>query len=101
MQDVEDLGVGYIEKGVVTRVVEKPDEFVSNLAVTGIYLFDNRCFDLIDTLYPSNRQELEVTDLINAYLQLGACDSYILEGDWMDAGTFESLERAGAIFGVD
>ena len=101
VQDVEGLGVARVENSVVTRVVEKPDEFVSNLAVTGIYLFDNRCFDLIDTLYPSSRQELEVTDLINAYFELGACDSYILKGDWMDAGTFESLERAGAIFGVD
>ena len=101
MQDVEGLGVARVENGVVTEVVEKPDEFVSNLAVTGIYLFDNRCFDLIDTLYPSDRQELEVTGLINAYLALGACDSYILKGDWMDAGTFESLERAGGIFGVD
>jgi len=93
--------VGCVENGVVTRVVEKPDEFVSNLALTGIYLFDDRCFDLIDTLYPSRRQELEVTDLINAYFELGACDSYMLTGDWMDAGTFESLERAGSIFGVD
>ena len=100
MQDVEGLGVGCVENGVVTRVVEKPDELVSNLAVTGIYLFDNRCFDFIDTLYPSSRQELEVTDLINAYFDVGACESYDLTGDWMDAGTFESLEKAGAVFGV-
>lgn len=99
--DVEGLGVGHVENGVVTKVVEKPVEYVSNLAVTGIYLFDNRCFDLIDTLYPSSRQELEVTDLINAYFQLGACESHVLTGDWMDAGTFESLEKAGALFGID
>ena len=101
MQDVEGLGVCCVENGVVTRVVEKPDEFVSNLAVTGIYLFDNRCFGLIKTLYPSDREELEVTDLINAYFEIGACDSYVLTGDWMDAGTFESLGVAGATFGVD
>ena len=101
MEEVEGLGVAGIENGVVTRVVEKPVEFVSNLAVTGIYLFDNRCFDLIDTLYPSNRQELEVTDLINAYLELGSCDSHKLKGHWMDVGTFESLERAAAVFGAD
>jgi glucose-1-phosphate thymidylyltransferase len=99
MEDLSGLGVGQIEDGVVTRVVEKPEKFVSNLVVTGIYLFDNRCFDLIDTLYPSSRQELEVTDLINAFFELGACDSYVLTGDWMDAGTFESLVRAGAVFG--
>ena len=98
MEDVDGLGVGQIEDGVVTKVIEKPDRFVSNFAVTGIYLFDNRCFDLIDTLYPSTRQELEVTDLINAYLELGACDSHTLTGDWMDAGTFESLVKAGTVF---
>ena len=101
MQNVEGLGVAWVENGVVTRGVEKPEEFVSNLVVTGIYLFDNECFDLIDKLYPSSRQELEVTDLINAYFELGECDPYLLTGDWMDAGTFESLERAGSIFGVD
>jgi glucose-1-phosphate thymidylyltransferase len=101
MQNVDGFGVGQIENGVVTRVVEKPDKFVSNLAVTGIYLFDNRCFNLIDTLYPSSRQELEVADLINAYFDLGACDSHLLTGDWMDAGTFASLETAGLVFGVD
>ena len=91
--------MGRIEDGVVVKVVEKPEEFVSNLAVTGIYLFDNRCFDFNDSLYPSRRQELEVTDLINAYLDIGACDSYVLIGDWMDAGTFESLQRAASVFG--
>ena len=100
MQNVDGLGVGYIENGVVTRVVEKPDKFVSNLAVTGIYLFDNRCFDLIDTLYPSTRQELEIADLINAYFDIDACDIHVLTGDWMDAGTFESLVNAGAVFGA-
>jgi len=99
--DVEGLGVGYVENGVIKNVVEKPEEFVSNLAVTGIYLFDNRCFDLIETLYPSSREELEVTDLINAYLQIGACDSHLLTGDWMDAGTFDSLKKAATIFGVE
>jgi glucose-1-phosphate thymidylyltransferase len=101
MQNVEGLGVARVENGEVTGVVEKPEEFVSNLAVTGIYLFDNRCFQLIETLYPSTRNELEITDLINAYFDLGACDPGILSGDWMDAGTFESLQRAEIVFGSD
>ena len=101
MQNVEGLGVARIKNGEVVGVVEKPKQFVSNLAVTGIYLFDDRCFQLIDTLYPSSRNELEITDLINAYCGLGACDSSILSGDWMDAGTFESLQRAEIVFGSD
>ena len=101
LTDVEGLGVGHVENGVVTKVVEKPDEFVSNLAVTGIYLFDNRCFGLIDILYFSDRQELEVTDLINAYIELDSCDSYVLTDDWLDAGTFESLLKAAPLFGND
>ena len=101
MQNVEGLGVARVENGEVVGVVEKAQRFVSNLAVTGVYLFDNRCFQLIDSLYPSSRNELEITDLINAYCDLGACDSGILSGDWMDAGTFESLERAEIVFGSD
>ena len=97
--DVRGFGVARVEDGVITRVVEKPEEFVSNLAVTGIYLFDNRCFDLIETLFPSGRHELEVTDLINAYFEIGACDTHVLSGDWLDAGTFQSLQRATSIFG--
>ncbi len=98
---VDGLGVAVVENGIVSRVVEKPNEFISNLAVTGIYLFDNRCFDLIDKLYPSNRNELEVTDLINTYIEMGACNSDLLKGSWLDAGTFESLRRGGSIFGED
>ena len=99
--NVAGLGVARMTNGVVTEVVEKPDTFVSNFAVTGIYLFDNRCFDLIERLYPSDRNELEVTDLINAYLRMGACDSYVLNGNWLDAGTFESLRKAVSIFGEE
>lgn len=101
LPNVDGLGVALIEKGVVTKVIEKPDKFIGNSAVTGIYMFDNRCFDLIDKLYPSGRNELEVTDLINAYIDMKECDSYVLQGAWMDAGTFESLPKAVSIFGGD
>ena len=101
LTNVDGLGVARIEDGAITEVVEKPDRFVSNFAVTGVYLFDNRCFDFIDTLYPSGRDELEVTDLINAYIRLQACDSYLIRGTWLDAGTFESLQRAVSIFGAE
>ena len=98
LPNVDGLGVARMSEGRLARVVEKPTKFISDLAVTGVYLFDHRCFDLIDELYPSDRNELEVTDLINAYIDLHACDTYTLEGDWMDAGTFESLEKAARIF---
>jgi glucose-1-phosphate thymidylyltransferase len=101
LANVEGLGVAQMEGGQLARVVEKPTEFVSNFAVTGLYLFDNRCFDMIDELYPSGRNELEVTDLINAYIDLNACDSQVLQGDWLDAGTFESLAKAASIFDTE
>ena len=100
LEDVDGLGVACMENGAVTRVVEKPEEHVGNLVATGIYLFDNRCFDLIDTLSPSGRAEYEVTDLINEYIKLGSCDYHLLEGAWLDAGTFENLRRAVDIFGT-
>ena len=99
LRNVDGLGVACIENGVVTRLVEKPDTFISNLAAVGIYLFDSRCFDLIETLVPSGRDEYEVTDLINEYIQIGGCDSHVLSGSWLDAGTFESLRKALEIFG--
>ena len=98
LQNLDGLGVARVENGAVTEVVEKPDQFVSNLAVVGIYLFDNRCFDLIETLVPSGRGEYEVTDLINEYIRNGACDSHTLRGGWLDAGTFENLEKAANLF---
>lgn len=98
LPNVEGLGVACINNGAVTKVVEKPDEFISNFAVTGIYLFDGRCFDLIEKLYPSDRNELEITDLINAYIQMKSCDSVFLTATWLDAGTFESLEKAAGLF---
>ena len=101
LPDVEELGVARIEGGRLTRVVEKPTQFVSNLAVTGIYLFDNTCFDMIEELYPSGRNELEVTDLINAYIDIQSCDTHLLEQPWLDAGTFESLRRAARMFGSE
>jgi len=98
LENVDGLGVARMEGGAVVEVLEKPSKHVSNLAVTGIYLFDNRCFGLIEELYPSGRNELEVTDLINSYISMGSCDGYLLKGDWLDAGTFDSLRKAGEIF---
>jgi glucose-1-phosphate thymidylyltransferase len=99
VENVDGLGVARIEDGIVTEVIEKPVQPVSNLAVTGIYLLDNKCFDFIEDLSPSNRNELEVSSLINKYIRFGNCDSHTVAGDWLDAGRFESLREAGARFG--
>ena len=101
LADVDGLGVARLENGAVTQVVEKPEEHVSNLVATGIYLFDNRCFDLIEGLTPSGRAEYEVTDLINEYIKLDSCDYHVLKSTWLDAGTFENLRRAVDIFGTE
>jgi len=99
LASLDGLGVARIEDGVVTEIVEKPTAFVSNKAVTGIYLFDSRCFDLIEELYPSDRMEIEVTDLINRYIAMNSCEAHVLSGTWMDAGTFESLKYAADLLG--
>ncbi|HUU26866.1 MAG TPA: sugar phosphate nucleotidyltransferase [archaeon] len=92
--DPERFGVAVLEKGRIIRIVEKPKEPVSNLAVVGIYFYDSRVFEIIDTLVPSDRGELEITDVNNAYLERGELTFGILDGWWTDAGTFESLLRA-------
>ena len=68
---------------------------MSDWAVTGAYCYDADVFEIIKTLKPSSRGELEITDVNNAYLQRGMLQAHKLEGWWTDAGTFESLLRAG------
>jgi glucose-1-phosphate thymidylyltransferase len=78
----------------IAEVQEKPEQPPSPFAVTGIYFYDNDVFSICDTLKPSGRGELEITDVNNAYLKRGDLTYEILEGWWTDAGTFESLLRA-------
>jgi len=95
--DPERFGVAEIENGKLVRVVEKPVQPRSNLAVIGIYMYDSRVFDIIKTLKPSNRGELEITDVNNAYIEEGKMTWEMLQGWWTDAGTFESLLRASML----
>lgn len=92
--DPERFGVAEIHDGKVVGVEEKPRKPKSNYAITGIYFYDGEVFEVIRTLKPSGRGELEITDVNNWYIQNGrlACD--FLEGWWTDAGTFDSLVRA-------
>jgi len=78
----------------IVSIEEKPKKPKSDYAVTGIYMYDNQVFDIVRTLKPSKRGELEITDVNNAYLKKGQLTYDILDGWWTDSGTFDSLLRA-------
>ncbi len=92
--DPERFGVAVFEDERVVQIVEKPRGSVSEYAVTGIYMYDSQVFDFIDTLTPSARGELEITDVNNMYIRRRQLTWSELDGWWTDAGTFESLLRA-------
>jgi len=92
--DPERFGVAEIENGRVVNIAEKPKKPKTSLAVIGLYLYDNTVFDIIKTLKPSQRGELEITDVNNAYIKNKAMTYSIIKGWWTDAGTFESLLKA-------
>lgn len=95
VHDPERFGVATVDpSGKVLKIVEKPKQPESNLAVIGVYMYDAQVFDIIGPLKPSARGELEITDVNNAYIQQGTMTSEVLKGWWTDAGTFESLYRA-------
>ena len=94
VKDAERFGVAEISGDQITRIVEKPKDPKSNMAVTGIYFYDSQVFDIVKTLKPSDRGELEITDVNNAYIEQQQLTYDVLEGWWTDAGTFESLRRA-------
>ncbi len=94
LKEVENpraYGVAKLEGDRVVRFVEKPQNPPSNLAVTGIYFYDSQAFSLIEQLERSDRGELEVTDLNNAYLERGEMTHDVLEGYWADCG--ESIDH--------
>jgi len=78
----------------IIRIEEKPMHPKSQYASTGLYIFDNKCFDYIRSLKPSKRGELEITDLQNKYIKSGMMKWEILKGFWMDTGKFETLYEA-------
>lgn len=94
VHDAERFGVAEVVKGRIVGIEEKPARPKSNLAVTGIYMYDASVFSKIHTLVPSARGELEITDVNNGYIREGTMEFSNLEGWWTDAGTFESLLRA-------
>ncbi len=92
--DSERFGVPELNGQRVLRIEEKPASPKSEYAVIGIYMYDGEVFDIIRTLKPSGRGELEITDVNNAYIKRGEMTWEELQGWWTDAGTFESLLRA-------
>jgi glucose-1-phosphate thymidylyltransferase len=92
--DAQRFGVAELVGDRIVGVEEKPRKPKSNYAVTGFYMYDPTVFDKIRTLVPSDRGELEITDVNNAYVREGTISFAFLDGWWTDAGTFDSLLRA-------
>ncbi len=97
VEDPHRFGVVRFEGEEVVEIVEKPPQPPSPYAVTGIYFYDSTVFDVCQTLVPSARGELEITDVNNHYIRQGSMTWEILEGWWTDAGTFDSLLRASRL----
>ena len=97
VHDPERFGVAELKGEKVVSIEEKPKHPQSNLAVIGIYMYDARVFDVIKTLEPSDRGELEITDVNNWYIRDGSMTYEVLDGWWTDAGTFDSLLRAASM----
>jgi glucose-1-phosphate thymidylyltransferase len=95
--DPHRFGVPVLDGDRVVRIEEKPKAPKSKYAIIGIYMYDNRVFDIIRTLKPSERGELEITDVNNAYIERGEMTWDILDGWWTDAGTFDSLLKASEL----
>lgn len=92
VEDPQRFGVATLDQfGKIDGIEEKPKEPKSNLVVTGLYYYPNDVFEIIKTLKPSNRGELEITDVNNFYVRTWRCDSFLLTDFWSDAGTPESL----------
>ena len=95
--DARRFGVATMDGDRVISVEEKPAEPKSNLAVTGCYVYNNRCFDVIRNLKPSARGEMEISDVSDWYAKQGELKATVLKNEWIDAGTFESLFEAAVI----
>lgn len=94
----QDLGVAIIEGGRVKRLVEKPKEFISDLAVIGIYMFDHNVFAAVDAIKPSARGELEITETIQYLIDHGYdVRSHLLTGWWIDTGKMQDILDANRL----
>ncbi|HET9137590.1 MAG TPA: sugar phosphate nucleotidyltransferase [Candidatus Kapabacteria bacterium] len=97
VSDPERFGVAVVEGDRISNIIEKPTQAPSNFAVTGIYCYPGDVFDIIKGLKPSARNELEITDVNNAYINTGRLGYSMFNGYWSDAGTFPSLAKANEL----
>ena len=101
VDDPERFGVPEIQGDKIVKIEEKPTLPKSPYAVTGLYLYDNRVWDVIKKLKPSDRGELEITDVNNFYVGDGTMKFSVMNGWWIDAGTFSSLLKANMLAAED
>lgn len=95
VSDPERFGVVKFDDGMrAVQIEEKPKQWISDYALTGLYIYDNRVVEAAKEVKPSERGELEITELHNWYLKKGELDVAMVNGEWIDAGTFDSLLRA-------
>ena len=95
VSDPERFGVVKFDDQLkAVEIVEKPKTFLSNHALTGMYIFDNNVVKIAKNVQPSERGEIEITEIMNWYLKKGELDVEIIDGQWIDAGTFESYYKA-------
>ncbi|MCD1259515.1 NTP transferase domain-containing protein [Paenibacillus athensensis] len=97
VHDPQRYGVPELSGSNIVSIEEKPAQPKSGYAVTGIYMYDSSVFDIIQTLKPSGRGELEITDVNNAYIQREELTYDVLQGWWTDAGTHASLAKANEL----
>ena len=97
VKDPERFGIAKVKNGRIIEIIEKPQYFESDLAITGLYQYPPDVFELIDNLLPSERNELEVTELNKIFLKQNRLSYEIIESEWIDAGTHESLFEAQTI----
>jgi glucose-1-phosphate thymidylyltransferase len=89
--------VKFDENKRAVQIVEKPKEWISDYAIPGLYIYDNRISEIAKKVEPSERGEKEITSLHNYYLEKGELEVSAFSGEWLDAGTFETLLEAGRI----
>lgn len=97
VQNPSRYGIAIMEENCITAIVEKPRKFISNLAVTGIYFYDSKVFNIIKDTSLSKKGELGISPVNNAYLKLKQLTYNTLAGQWADAGTIESLKYANEL----
>lgn len=97
VEDPHRYGVPEMEENMIVRIEEKPLDPKSKYAVTGIYMYDCHVFEIIKTITPSQRGELEITDVNNTYISNNQLTFDVLQGWWTDAGTHDSLFLANQL----